>query len=386
MIPRSHDRPGDPPDYCRRALPAVSRTFALTIRVLPGPLREPVTIAYLLCRMADVLEDATEADPSRRSSYLEALAGALYRSDSSPADLAAALDGAEALIGADASGRDLLAHRRCVFTAFRALDAPVRETVSRWVQAMALGLASLVDRETARGRLPAAGVASVEPRVPFVLATHDELRAYSWYVAGTVGHLLTELFEHHCGSRWPDRRQMRDLSAPFGLGLQFTNILQDLADDRRRGWSYVPEEIARRHGTSVQSLDEPAQTAAALGVVGELVREASNYLDSAMEYTLLLPRSAPRIRLFCAWPTFFAVRTLTRIWGEEQVLRGGERVRITRPEVRSVIGKTTALCWSDEGLSRLWESERGRLARRMDARPLTLRSDSVAASAPLPRP
>jgi farnesyl-diphosphate farnesyltransferase len=340
--------------------------------------------------MADVLEDATEADPAKRSAYLEAMAGMLYRIDSSAADLSAVLDGADALIDEDARGRDLLGHRGSVFAAFCALDPAVREVVSRWVQAMALGMASFVDREKVRSRHPAgvatAALASAEPRVPFVLATHDELRAYAWYVAGTVGHLLTELFEQHCGARWPDRQRMRDLSSPFGLGLQFTNILQDLSEDRRRGWSYVPEEIARRHGTSVQRLDEPAQTAAALAVVGDLVRDASEYLDSAMEYTLLLPRSVPRIRLFCAWPTFFAVRTLTRIWGEEQVLRGGDRVRITRPEVRSVMGKTTALCWSDEGLSGLWDAERGRLTRRMAEQPLLLTPDSAAASPPPPRP
>jgi farnesyl-diphosphate farnesyltransferase len=350
--------------FCREALPSVSRTFALTIRVLPEPLRDPVTVAYLLCRMADVLEDATGSDPTRRIAELEAMADALFHPSRSARDLAAVLDGAEELVPDDPAGRELLRNRGAVFQAYLDLPAAEREIVSRWVQAMALGMATFVGRER-RADVPGAVV--VGTRVPHVLATQEELRAYAWYVAGTVGHLLTELFERHCGPRWPDRERMRELCAPFGLGLQFTNILQDLADDRRRGWSYVPEELARGCGTSVQELDDPREVGAALHVVDHLVREAAQYLDSAMEYTLLLPRRTPRLRLFCLWPAFFAVRTLVRIWGERQVLVGGDRVRISRPEVRRVIGLTTSLCWSDGALRALWTGEKERLRRKMDA-------------------
>jgi farnesyl-diphosphate farnesyltransferase len=250
-------------------------------------------------------------------------------------------------------------------------------------------MATYVDRERRRSvqpvtaSSPVAAGAPVEKRIPFVLATEEELRAYAWYVAGTVGHLLTELFERHCGSCWPERERMRELSVSFGLGLQFTNILQDLADDRRRGWSYVPEDLARRCGTSVQHLDDPAERAAALSVIGSLVRDASEYLEQAIEYTLLLPKRAPRLRLFCLWPTFFAVRTLVRIWGEEQVLTDGVRVRISRPEVRRVITLTTGLCCSNAGLRGLWKGERDRLRRRMEARPLPRSRGPAAVAAPL---
>ena len=43
--------------YQDRILPHVSRTFALTIPQLPPALRTPVTNAYLLCRIADTIED-----------------------------------------------------------------------------------------------------------------------------------------------------------------------------------------------------------------------------------------------------------------------------------------------------------------------------------------
>ena len=47
--------------YQEHALPGVSRTFALTIPELPGDLRRVVTNAYLLCRIADTIEDDARA-------------------------------------------------------------------------------------------------------------------------------------------------------------------------------------------------------------------------------------------------------------------------------------------------------------------------------------
>ena len=43
--------------YQESILPLVSRTFALTIPELPQPLSGVVTTAYLLCRIADTIED-----------------------------------------------------------------------------------------------------------------------------------------------------------------------------------------------------------------------------------------------------------------------------------------------------------------------------------------
>lgn len=347
---------------CRTALPSVSRTFALTIRVLPRPLRDPVTVAYLLCRLADLLEDATGCDPAVRIEGLESLAQGIATAAFSSADLTAALAPAESLPLPDDAGTRLLRGRETVFRAYASLSGETQEVVSRWVQAMALGMASFVDRERRAGD-------STSP-VRVVLGTAEEMRLYAYYVAGTVGHLLTDLFALHLGPGAADSERLRALAVPFGLGLQYTNILQDLAEDRRRGWSYLPEELARTHGTSMQVLEEPAERSRALRVIGSVVQEAAVYLDRAMEYTLLLPRRTPRLRLFCVWPVLFAMRTLVRIWGEEQVLLGAERVRITRPEVRRVIGLASASCLSNRSLDRLYRGERARLDERMVSRPV----------------
>jgi len=347
---------------CRELLPGVSRTFSLTIRILPERLRDAITVAYLMCRLADLFEDASGLDPRVRIVQLESIGLSLEDATPDPLTMSARINDELAEELDRAAGMRLLVERETVFRAYAALPGAVREVLGRWIQAMALGMASYVGRELRPLPENPAGVR-------FVLETEDELRRYAYYVAGTVGHLLTELFALELGRRvQPSIEQMRSLATPFGLGLQFTNILQDVAEDRRRGWSYLPEESARRHGTSILDQENPAARGPMLRAIGDLVKEAAAYLDQAIEFTLLLPRTAPRVRLFCLWPTFFALRTLGRIYAEEQVLR--EKVRITRHEVRGMISATSLACLSDRGLGWLYQRERARLTRRMELYPI----------------
>ncbi len=47
-------------------LKSVSRSFYLTIRFLPGPLREPIRLAYLLARATDTIADTAEIPATLR--------------------------------------------------------------------------------------------------------------------------------------------------------------------------------------------------------------------------------------------------------------------------------------------------------------------------------
>lgn len=363
---------------CAQLLPSVSRTFALTIRVLPGSLRDTVTVAYLLCRIADVLEDSNQIDPRVRRSGLLELAEAFASLTERAMDLSPAatpeserrtlerlldcLEGSPAWTGLDDSSRSLLQSREAVLRAFHALPLISRGIIAHWVEAMARGMAGFVEKEL--DAEPADGLL-------FRLHTWEEMRSYAYCVAGTVGYLLTELFTHdlRLGDNAKTAR-LRDLAGSFGLGLQLTNILQDFSEDRVRGWSYVPEDLARRHGTTLARLHQESDRAAALRVIADLIEEAAGHLDSAMEFALLIPRNAPRIRLFCLWPIFFARRTLVKLWGEPAVLDGGEKVRISRAEVRSLMRQTVSGCLFDRRLIQLYENERGRLRERMSMRPV----------------
>jgi len=80
-----------------------------------------------------------------------------------------------------------------------------------------------------------------------------DLDDYCYYVAGVVGDMLTELFWRilagHCQP--PDRLQ--SLSVSFAQGLQMTNILKDVWEDRSHGACWLPQEIFSPHGVDLRS-------------------------------------------------------------------------------------------------------------------------------------
>src|SRR5260221_1129906 len=75
IIPGFRDTPMDSVSsdevYQDHILPHVSRTFALTIPQLPPSLRTAVTCAYLLCRIADTIEDEPALSPPETLAFLQ---------------------------------------------------------------------------------------------------------------------------------------------------------------------------------------------------------------------------------------------------------------------------------------------------------------------------
>ena len=76
MDPNSSDEA-----YQEQILQHVSRTFALTIPQLPPALRLSVTNAYLLCRIADTIEDQTASSAAARLGLLHRFVAVLCGGD-----------------------------------------------------------------------------------------------------------------------------------------------------------------------------------------------------------------------------------------------------------------------------------------------------------------
>jgi len=63
-----------PPDLRGSILASVSRSFYLSIRLLPKKLRDPVSLGYLLARASDTIADTTELPIELRTEKLRLLA------------------------------------------------------------------------------------------------------------------------------------------------------------------------------------------------------------------------------------------------------------------------------------------------------------------------
>jgi farnesyl-diphosphate farnesyltransferase len=208
-------------------LAKTSRTFALAIPELPRPLSHQVTLAYLLLRIADTIEDAAGWGSRRKAAELLAFRDQVRSDEARESFSARVLD---ARPEASADCLELLAASDEVLAELRSLPVRSRAVVRSCVACSAEGMAAVVSR-TRDGSIALASIA--------------ELRDYCYIVAGVVGEMLTELFLLHTPRLQPVAAMLRERARFFGEGLQLTNILKDEEDDARGGRRFRPPTVDR---------------------------------------------------------------------------------------------------------------------------------------------
>jgi farnesyl-diphosphate farnesyltransferase len=310
----------------RLLLPRVSRTFALGIKLLPSKLEAPVRAGYLLCRIADTIEDDLTATPERKAALLDAFL-ACFDSAALADDFGSCI----AELGANDDYLALVAHTGHVFTTYRTLDARTRDILRRWITEMVGGMRHFV----------------IEHPRGIRITTVDEFRQYCYFVAGTVGHLLTELWYEHSASvgKSTYARLLADCEA-FGEALQTVNILKDIAwDAERENAIYIPSDLLAAAGSGHDTILLDDRRTANRDALAPLMKLAQDDIERALRYIEALPATALRIRLFCVLPVLFAIATMRELERSEAMLVPGGAVKIARAEVRALVvaGSTSTL-------------------------------------------
>ncbi len=320
--------------FCEAILPAVSRTFALGIRALPGALGQAVLDAYLLCRIADTVEDSPSIAPERKAVLFDDFLAAF--GDKSA--LERFLAGVAPLTG-DLAHLTLTQNADLVLEHFAMLPEATRTVVLKWVSEMALGMRKFV-------LLYPNGIR---------IQTIDEYKEYCYYVAGTVGYMLTDLWHEHSPSIGSRRYAiLRERCRAFAEALQTVNILKDVAVDVEQENSvYVPEELLKAHGSSQSTILSPELLASNRAALSQLISLAWHDLEEARNYLLLIPRRAVSIRLFCILPLLLAYATLRDLVQSTAMLRPGGSVKISRREVKSLLMTGSMLVMSNWAVRRL---------------------------------
>jgi farnesyl-diphosphate farnesyltransferase len=183
----------------------------------------------------------------------------------------------------------------------------------------------------------------------------DELERYCAFVAGTVGKLLTDLFERDVPAlSQTTRRALRARAVSFGIGLQLVNIVKDVAEDFARGDCYLPVALTQREGFSPDEVLDPRHREAALRVLRALCDLARGHLECAVEYTLLWPAEGGRdVRAFCAVPLALALATLREVEDGDDALRVERKSKVTRECVQRVLLDTERSISDNEALRRM---------------------------------
>jgi farnesyl-diphosphate farnesyltransferase len=299
--------------YQDEILPHVSRTFALTIPQLPAGLRLGVTNAYLLCRIADTIEDEPALSPAETLAFMERFM-AVVDGRGDPEALARAL-GPKLSDGTLVTERELVSNMRRVISVTAGLSEKQRAAIHRCVELMCHGMPRFQSTASLRGL----------PRLV-------DLDDYCYYVAGVVGDMLTELFCEYSPQIARQRAGLQSLSVSFAQGLQMTNILKDVWEDRSRGACWLPQDIFARHGIDLSQLSATPHDPRFAAAYRELLAIAHGHLRNALEYTLLIPSQEVGIRRFCLWAIGLAVLTLQRI-NQNLEFTAGVQVKISRKAV-----------------------------------------------------
>ena len=307
----------------------VSRTFALSIEQLPDPVRDIITIAYLMFRVSDCLEDHDQMYSERKAHLLRLWAGAMQGKESVKDFLA---DMSDIESGGDPEIEVALKADE-VLDALNQLPRLPRDILIKHVCDTSVGMARWQDHG---------------PYVEDEAAMDD----YMHEVAGRVGYLLTEVFIWHDSRLEPNREILRNLGREFGLALQTVNIIRGMRKDYERGWVFVPRTMYEAEGLTRESLFASDYRDRAMLVVARLADKAEKHLGNGLKYIMLLPRTSRRIRLFCIWPLLFAVKTLAVSRNNSAVI--ATEAKITRPQVKRIVAISSLIWWSDFLLGRYY--------------------------------
>jgi len=269
-------------------LKGVSRSFYLSLRLLPKPMRPAAGIGYLLARASDTLADTPGIVFDEKLRWLDHFEKALTGEDRMP-------EWTDELLEKVTNPRERTLLEACprIFASLIILPkeeaALVREVVGTIIGGQRLDLTNFKGSSE---------------DVCLALRDDAELEDYTWRVAGCVGLFWTKLGFVTMGRDFsktgPD--ELAELGIRYGKGLQLVNILRDLPEDLRDGRCYLPVADPR---------DRKA-----------LMETHARWCDLALEWVSDGIRYAERLQGRCLraaslLPALIAVETLHAMRGAE---------------------------------------------------------------------
>jgi len=340
-------------------LKGVSRSFYLTLRILPAGMRDPIGLAYLLARAADTIADTSLISSQQRLALLLSLRAQVVGAgtDAEGAELVRRLAAEVAGQQTQSDEKRLLESLEPALAVLRQLSesdrVAVRGVVSTLTQGMEFDLHTFPDENS--GQLVA-------------LREWDELDRYTYLVAGCVGEFWTMMtYAHLPGTLKSAPETMLARGVRFGKALQMTNILRDCGKDLRIGRCYFPTTMLERFDLSPPALLAPDTSLRAQALLFELVGRALEHFREALEYTLAIPACSIRLRLACLWPIVIGLETLLLLVDNEAWLDPAKISKVKRNKVYQVVAYSIPVAASNR-LLRLWvEGLLGRIEARLKA-------------------
>jgi farnesyl-diphosphate farnesyltransferase len=321
----------------RNLLKQVSRSFYITLRILPHSVNAQMSIAYLLARASDTVADTRLVEIARRREALLQLRRSIEGS-------------CKGGIARTPAFGELIAARKEAADQATPAEQVILKNLGKILQGLAefpaddrLRICSVLDtishgQESDLIRFGAASRDRLE-----ALETEDDLDEYTYQVAGCVGEFWTRMCRAHVfpNARLNDEMLLAN-GIRFGKGLQLVNILRDLPEDLRQGRCYIPRQALSEQGLRPEDLLDAAAMNRFRVLCDGYLRLAEEHLAAGWQYTTALPFGCMRIRLACAWPVLIGMRTLALLRAGN-VLDDRHRIRIGRGEIRQILFRSAIL-------------------------------------------
>jgi farnesyl-diphosphate farnesyltransferase len=323
--------------YLDSMMNKVSRSFAVVVPCLEEPLNHYLSTAYLLCRVVDNIEDCTQSlawkeqrftefssllnEPLRATEILSR-----WQRDSWPG-----LTADEVRLMSVEAGLPL-------WQIYALFPAKIRDIIAHWTVAMARGMSQIEQPDQSPRLLKVEGVR--------VLASERDYDRYCYIVAGTVGHLATELVIDHYDLGYNEAESLLAKCEACGRALQKTNIVKDFVKDLRRDFCYLPEEWLRQVDYLPLSL-----AGAPPGWARMVINNVMAELDVATDYLLALPYRAVGYRLaslLCLLPAYQTIQLIAR--NQDRLFTADHQFKISRQTMAECLQATQLMVADNDAI------------------------------------
>ncbi|KAB8029138.1 squalene/phytoene synthase family protein [Fluviispira multicolorata] len=305
-------------EYCETIINHVSRSFSLGINLLKGEIKKSVLIGYLLCRIIDTVEDDQTLETQVKEKYLRDFLNCFENIENSYS-----YSKISELLKGDKYHLELVQNTHKVFDVYFTLSQNTRNVLQKWVTEMCQGMILFISKQPNGIRIQ----------------NIKEYKSYCYYVAGTVGYLLTDLWKEY-GCRITEKKynELNKYSGIFGEALQTINILKDVAWDAKHENSiYIPQDILAKHGSSHEFILNNNYYYQNEKAVKEIMHIANDNLNVSLNYIKGISKFNFRIRFFCIFPLLMAFATLKKIKNAPNLLTPEKTIKVSRGEVKTIV-------------------------------------------------
>lgn len=322
-------------EYLETWMNNVSRSFALITPCFEEPLDSFMATAYLICRMADNIEDSQQNFEWQQARFAqlklmmqEPLLAANILSEWSNEDW----------LGLEPIQKEFIQENLMLWQIYELMPNITQTIIRRWVITMIEGMEKILNPSKAPIKWSQNGIR--------ILKAEKDYDQYCYFVAGTVGHMGTELAINQYNLSPSIAKKLLEHCEFCGKALQKTNIIKDFKEDLNRGICYLPYAW-------IQEINEmPLYLKGASQIwIEKVLSNVVIELNKSVEYVINIPYNAVGYRLaslMCLLPAYQTV--LSAAQNQDCLFTSKHNIKISRDCFSKCIEDANKMVNDNEGL------------------------------------